>query len=82
MPVAIVLLSGGLDSSTVLAMAKERGLEVVALTFDYGQKHKRELNSARKVALHFGVREHVIVPLDLVKHPRSALTRESIQMHV
>ncbi|OGS41630.1 MAG: 7-cyano-7-deazaguanine synthase QueC [Euryarchaeota archaeon RBG_16_62_10] len=82
MPVAIVLLSGGLDSSTVLAMAKERGLEVVALTFDYGQKHKRELNSARKVALHFGVREHVIVPLDLGKHLRSALTRESIQIPV
>jgi 7-cyano-7-deazaguanine synthase len=75
---AIVLLSGGLDSSTVLALAKERGYDVVALTFDYGQKHKRELNSSRKMARHFKAKEHVIVPLNLGELLRSSLTRESM----
>jgi len=79
---AIVLLSGGLDSSTVLAMAVERGHEIVALTFEYGQKHKRELNSARKIASHFAVKQHVIIPLDIGKHLRSALTNESAQIPV
>lgn len=75
---AVVLLSGGLDSSTVLAIAKERGYEVVALTFDYGQKHKRELNSARKIAKHFKVKEHLVVPLNIGELLRSSLTSESI----
>jgi 7-cyano-7-deazaguanine synthase len=75
---AIVLLSGGLDSSTVLALAKERGYDVVALTFDYGQKHKRELNSSRKMARHFKAKEHIIVPLSLGELLRSSLTRESM----
>ena len=77
---AIVLLSGGLDSSTVLALAKERGYDVVALTFDYGQKHKRELNSSRKMARHFKAKEHVIVPLNLGELLRSSLTRESMSI--
>jgi len=77
---AIVLLSGGLDSSTVLALAKERGYDVVALTFDYGQKHKRELNSSRKMARHFKAKEHIIVPLSLGKLLRSSLTRESMSI--
>jgi 7-cyano-7-deazaguanine synthase len=77
---AIVLLSGGLDSSTVLALAKERGYDVVALTFDYGQKHKRELSSSRKIARHFEAKEHIILPLDLGKLLRSSLTRESISI--
>jgi 7-cyano-7-deazaguanine synthase len=76
----IVLLSGGLDSSTVLALAKERGYDVVALTFDYGQKHKRELNSSRKMARHFKAKEHIIVPLNLGKLLRSSLTRESMSI--
>lgn len=75
---AIVLLSGGLDSSTVLALAKERGYDVVALTFDYGQKHKRELSSSKKVALHFKAKEHIVLPLDLGELLKSSLTRESI----
>lgn len=75
---AIVLLSGGLDSSTVLALAQERGYEVVALTFDYGQKHKRELNSSRKISRHFKAKEHIIVPLNLGELLRSSLTRESM----
>lgn len=77
---AVVLLSGGLDSSTVLALAKERGYDVVALTFDYGQKHKRELSSSRKIARHFKVKEHIILPLDLGELLRSSLTRESIRV--
>ena len=77
---AIVLLSGGLDSSTVLALAKERGYDVVALTFDYGQKHKRELNSSRKMARHFKAKEHIIVPLNLGELLRSSLTRESMSI--
>lgn len=75
---AIVLLSGGLDSSTVLALAKERGYDVVALTFDYGQKHKRELSSSKKVALHFKAKVHIVLPLDLGELLKSSLTRESI----
>jgi len=75
---AIVLLSGGLDSSTVLALAKERGYDVVALTFDYGQKHRRELSSSRKIARHFEAKEHIIVPLDIGELLRSSLTRGSI----
>jgi 7-cyano-7-deazaguanine synthase len=77
---AIVLLSGGLDSSTVLALAKERGYDVVALTYDYGQKHKRELNSSRKMARHFKAKEHIIVPLSLGELLRSSLTRESMSI--
>jgi 7-cyano-7-deazaguanine synthase len=80
MPEAIVLLSGGLDSSTVLALAKERGYDVVALTFDYGQKHKRELNSSKKMAHYFKAKEHIIIPLSLGKLLRSSLTRESMSI--
>ena len=75
---AIVLLSGGLDSTTALAMAKEKGYEIIALTFDYGQKHRRELDSAKKIAKHFKVKEHVVIPLDLGKLLQSSLTQKSI----
>jgi len=77
---AVVLLSGGLDSSTVLAMALERGFEVVALTFDYGQKHRRELDSATRIAKHFGAKEHIVVPLDLGRYLSSSLTQDSISI--
>ena len=77
---AIVLLSGGLDSSTVLALAKERGYEIAALTFDYGQKHIRELNSARKIAKHFKVKEHIVVPLNVGSLLKSSLTRNSMSI--
>ena len=75
---AIVLLSGGLDSTTALAMAKEKGYEIIALTFDYGQKHKRELDSAKKIAKHFKVKEHLVIPLDVGKLLQSSLTQKSI----
>jgi len=74
MPKAIVLLSGGLDSSTVLAMALEKRYEVIALTFDYGQKHSRELESAKKIASHYAVVDHLIMTLDLGRFTNSSLT--------
>lgn len=77
---AIVLLSGGLDSSTVLAMAKELGYEVVALTFDYGQKHRRELQSAKEVAKAVGVKGHIVIPIDLGRHLRSSLTQKEMEV--
>ena len=60
---AIVLLSGGVDSATVLALAKRQGFEVHALSFDYGQRHAVELDAARRVAEHFEVFEHVVIPI-------------------
>jgi 7-cyano-7-deazaguanine synthase len=77
---AVVLLSGGLDSSTVLAMALERGSEVVALTFDYGQKHRRELDSATRIAKHYDVKEHIVMPLELGRYLNSSLTKDSISI--
>ncbi len=70
---AVVLLSGGLDSTTVLAMAIDMGYEVHALSFDYGQRHSRELESAKKVAEHYGV-VHKIIKIDLRQIGGSALT--------
>lgn len=69
---AVVLLSGGLDSTTVLAKALDDGCGVVALSFRYGQRHSRELDSAEAVAKYYGVR-HVVVDIDLSMF-RSALT--------
>lgn len=77
---AIVLLSGGLDSSTVLAMAKEDGFDVVALTFDYGQRHRRELESAKKIAKSLGAQEHIVIPLDLSRYLRSSLTQSGMRV--
>lgn len=73
---AIVLLSGGLDSSTVLAIAKAEGFETFALSFNYGQRHQIELESARKVAAHFKATEHKIIKPDLRAIGGSALTDE------
>jgi 7-cyano-7-deazaguanine synthase len=80
MPEAVILLSGGLDSSTVLALAREAGFELVALTFDYGQKHRREIDSSKKIAKHFRVKEHLIVPLDLGRFLTSSLTQRSMKV--
>lgn len=77
---AVVLLSGGMDSSTVLAMALERGFDVIALTFDYGQKHRRELDSARRVAKHYGLKDHIVMPLDLGRYLNSSLTQDSMSI--
>ena len=71
---AVVLLSGGLDSTTVMAIAKHEGFELYSLSFDYGQRHFLELEAARKVAKIFGVQEHMVINIDLKKIGGSALT--------
>ncbi len=73
---AIVLLSGGLDSTTVLGIAKNLGYEIYALSFDYGQRHDIELESAKKVAKIFQVKEHKTAKIDLRIFGGSALTSE------
>src|SRR5438477_1583299 len=73
-PRAVVLLSGGLDSTTTLAIARGEGYEVHALTFRYGQRHEVEVAAAQRIAAHFGVAGHVIVPIDLRVFGGSALT--------
>ncbi|MCS6913429.1 MAG: 7-cyano-7-deazaguanine synthase QueC [Myxococcales bacterium] len=76
-PRAVVLLSGGLDSTTTLALARSQGFEVHALTFRYGQRHQVELEAARAVAAHLGVARHWILPLELRALGGSALTTEA-----
>ena len=72
---AIVLTSGGLDSTTCLAIARDAGyLPLYCLSFDYGQRHRLELEAARKVAAHFGAAEHRTIKLDLRQFGHSALT--------
>ena len=75
---AVVLLSGGLDSSTVLAKAAADGFEVYALSFDYGQRHDSELDAAKQIAAKNGVVEHKIVPMNLRSIGGSALTDDAI----
>jgi 7-cyano-7-deazaguanine synthase len=71
---AVVLLSGGLDSTTVLAIATEEGFDVHALSFRYGQRHSFELEAARRIAASYGVARHVIFDVDLSRFGGSALT--------
>jgi 7-cyano-7-deazaguanine synthase len=73
---AVILLSGGLDSATVLAIAKSQGRECLALSFVYGQRHQVELEAAQRVAHAMGVAEHVVYPLDLRVFGASALTAD------
>lgn len=73
---AVVLLSGGLDSSTTLAIAQSQGFECYALSFSYGQRHSIELEAAKRIAERAGVAKHVIVDLDLRAIGGSALTDE------
>jgi 7-cyano-7-deazaguanine synthase len=75
---AVVLLSGGLDSATVLAMAHEQGFETYALSFDYGQRHRSELDAAAAVAKALGAKEHRVIKLDLTGWGGSALTDKDI----
>ena len=75
---AVVLLSGGLDSATVLAMARTQGFECFALSVDYGQRHHAELAAAQRVARALGAREHRVVNIDLTGFGGSALTDSNI----
>lgn len=71
---AVVLLSGGLDSMVVAALARERGFRLNALTIDYNQRHRREIDAARTIAAQLGAQRHVVLPLDLRTFGGSALT--------
>ena len=75
---AVILLSGGLDSATVVAMAKADGYACYTMSFDYGQRHRAELQAAERVARQLGVIEHKVIGLDLNGMGGSALTDESI----
>lgn len=77
-PRAVVLLSGGLDSATVLAIARERGFDCHALSLDYGQRHRAELEAARRVAAAGGAVEHKVLKLSLDAIGGSALTDPAI----
>jgi len=73
---AIILLSGGLDSMVSAALAAVQGYRLIALTVDYNQRHKIELQSAAKIAGHLDVAEHIVLPLDLSRFGGSALTAD------
>src|SRR5688500_10899069 len=76
MPRAVVLLSGGLDSATVLGIARDHGYSTYALTVDYGQRHQVELEAAKQVAKALGAVEHKVVDVDLRSLGGSALTAD------
>ena len=73
---AVILLSGGLDSTTCLAIAKKQGFDLNALTFNYGQRHDFELKSAQKIVDQFQIENHSIIDIDLTQFGGSALTDE------
>ncbi|NQD81470.1 7-cyano-7-deazaguanine synthase QueC [Pseudomonas sp. CrR14] len=75
---AVILLSGGLDSATVVAMAKEQGYTCYSMSFDYGQRHRSELQAAERVARQLGVVEHKVIGMNLGGIGGSALTDSSI----
>ena len=79
-PKAVLLLSGGLDSTTLLAVALRDGFDVHAMTFRYGQRHASEIEAARRVAHRFGVRDHVVADIDLRTFGGSALTSDTIDV--
>lgn len=77
---AVILVSGGLDSATVLAMAVDKGYECYALSMDYGQRHRIELNRAKKVSVANGAKEHRVVRIDIGSFGGSALTDRDISV--
>ncbi len=77
---AVVLLSGGLDSATTLAIARTEGFQCYALTFRYGQRHQREIEAAKKIAHSLAVAEHRIIDIDLAQFGGSALTDPNIKV--
>lgn len=76
LPRAVVLLSGGLDSMVTAALAREQGFAINALTIDYNQRHRCEVEAARNIAAGLGAERHVVLPLDLRQFGGSALTAE------
>ncbi len=73
---AIILLSGGIDSTTTMAIAKSKGKEIYSLSFRYGQRHSIELEASKKIAQSLGAKEHKIIDIDLRQFGASALTDE------
>ena len=78
--VAVVLLSGGLDSATAAAWAQREGYSLVAISFDYGQRHRVELECAKKIAASLGITDHVVLPIDLSIFGGSALVDPDIEV--
>ncbi|QKI89398.1 7-cyano-7-deazaguanine synthase QueC [Thiomicrorhabdus xiamenensis] len=79
---AVILLSGGLDSATVLAIAKDRGFECHTMSFDYGQRHRAELHAAERLAQSMGARTHRVMNVDMRQIGGSALTDDSMAVPV
>ncbi len=79
-PPAVVLLSGGVDSTTVLALARRQGFETYALSFDYGQRHRNELDAAARVATALDARRHVVMRIALRAFGGSALTSSDVDV--
>ncbi len=77
---AVVLLSGGLDSATTLAIARSEGFQLFALTFEYGQRHQQEIEAAKKVANSLRATEHRIIDIDLAQFGGSAITDSAIEV--
>jgi 7-cyano-7-deazaguanine synthase len=77
---AVVLLSGGLDSTTVLAIAQEEGFQTYALSFRYGQRHIEELEAARKIAVELGATQHMVADINLAAFGGSALTDHAVDV--
>ena len=77
---AVVLLSGGLDSATTLAIAHSEGFQLFALTFEYGQRHQQEIEAAKKVANSLRATEHRIIDIDLAQFGGSAITDSAIEV--
>ncbi len=77
---AVVLLSGGMDSATTLAIARSEGFQCYALTFMYGQRHQREIEAAKKIAHSLAVTDHRIIDIDLAQFGGSALTNLTIEV--
>lgn len=81
-PRAVILLSGGLDSATVLALAKSQGFECHTMSFDYGQRHRAELNAAQNLATSLGAKTHRVMSMDMRAIGGSALTDNTIAVPV
>jgi len=77
---AVILLSGGVDSATTLAIARSENFQCYALTFKYGQRHQREIEAAQKIAASLGVVEHRVIEIDLAAFGGSALTDSAIEV--
>ena len=77
---AIILLSGGLDSTTCAAIAKEKNFELYGLTINYGQKHSFELESAKSIANYFNMKKHTIIDINLAKFGGSSLTSKNLKI--